>query len=126
VPGAAMMVGSGNRIEHNCLTGNGQYAFNAYQNPGDPQQSTVTGGTQNIVLSDNEISYNGTCNWEAFGKFPVKTPAGCAGAGQFDGLRLQRRRQVLAGPERDGPGQLCPRQLQRRHLGRHEQLRLRH
>jgi hypothetical protein len=85
VPGAAMMVGSGNTIEHNCLTGNGQYAFNAYQNPGDPQESTVTGGPQNIVLSDNEISYNDTCNWEAFSKFPIKTPAGCAGAGQFDG-----------------------------------------
>ena len=85
VPGAAMMVGSGNTIEHNCLTGNGQYAFNAYQNPGDPQVSKVTGGPQNIVLSDNEISYNNTCNWEAFSKFPIKTPAGCAGAGQFDG-----------------------------------------
>lgn len=85
VPGAAMMVGSGNTIEHNCLTGNGQYAFNAYQNPGDPQESKVTGGPQNIVLSDNEISYNDTCNWEAFSKFPVRTPAGCAGAGQFDG-----------------------------------------
>jgi hypothetical protein len=85
VPGAAMMVGSGNTIGHNCLTGNGQYAFNAYQNPGDPQESKVTGGPQNIVLSDNEISYNGTCNWEAFGTFPIKTPAGCSGAGQFDG-----------------------------------------
>ena len=85
VPGAAMMAGSGNTIEHNCLTGNGQYAFNAYQNPGDPQESTVTGGPQNIVLSDNEISYNNRCNWEAFSKFPGKTPAGCAGAGQFDG-----------------------------------------
>jgi len=85
VPGAAMMVGSGNTIEHNCLTGNGQYAFNAYQNPGDPQESKVTGGPQNIVLSDNEISYNDTCNWEAFSKFPVRTPAGCAGAGQFNG-----------------------------------------
>ena len=85
VPGAAMMVGSGNTIEHNCLTRNGQYAFNAYQNPGDPQESTVTGGPRDIVLSDNEISYNDTCNWEAFGRFPVKPPAGCAGAGQFDG-----------------------------------------
>ena len=85
VPGAAMMVGSGNTIEHNCLTANGQYAFNAYQNPGDPQQSKVTGGPQNIVLSGNEISYNDTCNWEASGKFPVRTPAGCAGAGQSDG-----------------------------------------
>ena len=84
-PGAAMMIGSGNTIEHNCLTANGQYAFNAYQNPGDPQQSKVTGGPQDIVLSGNEISYNDTCNWEASGKFPVKTPAGCAGAGQSDG-----------------------------------------
>jgi Right handed beta helix region len=85
VPGAAMMVGSGNTIENNCLTANGQYAFNAYQNPGDPQQSPVTGGPQNIVLSGNEISYNNTCNWEKLGKFPITTPAGCAGAGQFDG-----------------------------------------
>jgi hypothetical protein len=85
VPGAAMMVGSGNTIDHNCLTANGQYAFNAYQNPGDPQQSVVTGGPQNIVLSANEISYNNTCNWEKLGKFPIATPAGCAGAGQFDG-----------------------------------------
>ena len=85
VPGAAMMVGSNNTIEYNCITGNGQYAFNAYQNPGDPQSSKVTGGPQNIVLSDNEIAYNDTCNWEAFKNFPVRSPAGCSGAGQFDG-----------------------------------------
>jgi parallel beta helix pectate lyase-like protein len=85
VPGAAMMVGSNNTIKSNCLTGNGQYAFNAYQNPGDPQASKVTGGPQNIVVADNEIASNGTCNWEKFGNFPIKTPAGCAGAGQFDG-----------------------------------------
>ena len=85
VPGAAMMVGSSNTIEFNCMTGNGQYAFNAYQSPNDPQSSTVTGGPQNIVLSDNEIAYNNTCNWEAFKNFPIKTPPGCAGAGQFDG-----------------------------------------
>ena len=81
VPGAAMMVGSSNTIEYNCMTGNGQYAFNAYQSPGDPQSSKVTGGPQNIVLSGNEIAYNGTCNWEAFSKFPIKPPTGCAGAG---------------------------------------------
>ena len=44
------------------MTGNGQYAFNAYQNADDPQESTVTGGPQNIMLSDNEISYNNRCN----------------------------------------------------------------
>jgi parallel beta helix pectate lyase-like protein len=85
LPGAAMMVGSGNTIDHDCLAANGQYAFNAYQNPGDPQQSAVTGGPQNIVLSNNEISYNNTCNWEKSSKFPGTTPAGCTGAGQFDG-----------------------------------------
>ena len=67
------------------MTGNGEYAFNGYEDPNDPQISSVTGGPQNIVLSDNEISYNDTCNWEAFENFPIKTPPGCAGAGQFDG-----------------------------------------
>jgi len=76
---------NGNALGCKFLPGFGQYAFNAYQNPGDPQESKVTGGPQNIVLSDNEISYNDTCNWEAFSKFPVRTPGGCAGAGQFDG-----------------------------------------
>jgi parallel beta-helix repeat protein len=80
-----MMVGSSKTIDFNCMTGNGQYAFNAYQSPNDPQSSTVTGGPQNIVLSDNEIAYNDTCNWEAFKNFPINTPSGCAGAGQFDG-----------------------------------------
>jgi hypothetical protein len=82
-PGAAMMLGSGNTVEYNCMTRNGQYAFNGYQTPGDPQASKVTGGPQNIVLSGNEISYNNTCNWDEFSNFPVKSPPQCAGAGQF-------------------------------------------
>lgn len=85
VPGAAVMVGSGNTIEYNCLTGNGQYAFNAYQDPSDPQSSKVTGGPQDIVLSHNEIAYNDTCNWETSSHFPITPPSGCAGAGQYNG-----------------------------------------
>lgn len=84
-PGAALMLGSGNTIEYNCLTANGQYAFNGYQSPGDPAASAVTGGSQNIVLSDNEISYNNTCNWDEVSNFPVKSPSSCAGAGEFNG-----------------------------------------
>jgi parallel beta-helix repeat protein len=85
VPGSALMVGSNDTIEYNCLTENGQYAINAYQDPSDADSSAVTGGPQNIVLSDNEISYNDTCNFEAVGNFPIKTPSGCAGAGEANG-----------------------------------------
>jgi parallel beta-helix repeat protein len=85
VPGAALMLGSNNTIEYNCLTQNGQYGFNGYQSPGDPESSAVTGGAQNIVLSDNEISYNNTCNWDQISGFPIATPPQCAGAGEFNG-----------------------------------------
>ena len=84
-PGAAMMLGSNNTVTYNCMTGNGEYAFNGYEDPNDPQISKVTGGPQNIVLSHNEISYNNTCNWDKFDNFPVKSPSQCAGAGQFSG-----------------------------------------
>lgn len=85
VPGAAMMIGSNNIIEDNCLTQNGEYAFNGYQPPSDPESSTVTGGPQNITMEHNEISYNDTCNWEDSASFPITTPAGCAGQGQYAG-----------------------------------------
>ncbi len=85
VPGAGMMIGSGNTVDHDCLTENGEYGFNAYQAPGDPQTSKVTGGPQDITLSDNEISYNNTCNWEKVSDFPITRPAGCAGQGEFNG-----------------------------------------
>ena len=85
VPGAAVMIGSSNTIEYDCLTGNGQYAFNAYQDPGDPQSSKVTGGPRDIVLRHNEIAYNDTCNWETSSHFPITPPSGCAGAGQYNG-----------------------------------------
>ncbi len=85
VPGAGLMIGSSNTVEYDCLTENGEYGFNAYQAPGDPQTSPVTGGPQDITLSDNEISYNNTCNWEAVSGFPITPPAGCAGQGEFNG-----------------------------------------
>jgi parallel beta-helix repeat protein len=84
-PGAAMMVGSNNTIEYNCLTENGEYAFNGYQSSGDPQSSALTGGPQNITVSYNEISYNDTCNWEASSNFPATPPSGCAGQGEYNG-----------------------------------------
>lgn len=85
LPGSAIMVGSNNTIEDNCLTQNGQYAFNAYQSPSDPESSAVTGGPQDITLSDNEISYNDTCNFETATNFPITPPSGCAGGGERDG-----------------------------------------
>ncbi len=85
VPGAAMMIGSNNDIEYNCLTHNGEYAFNGYQAPGDPESSSLTSGPQHITLSNNEISLNNTCNWDQISGFPITEPAGCSGAGQFNG-----------------------------------------
>jgi hypothetical protein len=85
LPGAAMMIGSHNSIEYNCLTQNGEYAFNGYQTPEDPESSALTGGPQDITLSFNEISYNDTCNWEESANFPITPPSGCAGAGQYAG-----------------------------------------
>jgi parallel beta-helix repeat protein len=84
-PGAGMMIGSDTTVEDNCLTENGEYGFNAYLNPSDPSASSVTQGPKNITVSDNEISYNDTCNWEQDPGFPITSPAGCSGAGQFDG-----------------------------------------
>ncbi len=85
IPGAAMMIGSSNTIEYNCLTENGEYAFNGYQDSSDPESSPVTGGPQNITLNNNEISYNNTCNWETSAKFPITSPAGCAKQGEYNG-----------------------------------------
>jgi hypothetical protein len=85
VPGAAMMIGSSNVIEDNCLTQNGEYAFNGYQSPSDPESSAVTGGPQDITMEYNEISYNDTCNWEDSANFPITPPSGCSGQGEFNG-----------------------------------------
>lgn len=82
LPGAAMMLGTNSTVKDNCLTENGQYAFNGYSTS---ETSSLTGGPMNITLSGNEISYNDTCNFEAVGNFPITPPAGCKGAGEFNG-----------------------------------------
>lgn len=85
LPGAAMMVGSNDIVTNNCITNNGQYAFNAYQSPKAATTSALTGGPQHITMSDNEISYNNTCNWNAVANFPITPPAGCSNQGEHSG-----------------------------------------
>lgn len=75
-PGAAVMLGSNDTLSWNCLTRNGEYGFNAYVAPS--QGSDLTGGPVNVTVSDNEISYNDTYNWEA-----KKPGCGCSGGGKF-------------------------------------------
>jgi hypothetical protein len=86
-PGAALMVGTNNVVTSNCLTDNGEYGFNAYS---ANDVSSLTGGPSNVTVTNNEISYNNTCNWEDESPSPVPAadvPSNCTGtsAGQFDG-----------------------------------------
>jgi len=67
--GAAMMIGSQDTIEYNCLTHNGQYGFNAYS----------ANGVSNVVVSYNEISYNDTYGYDT----TSGDECGCAGGGKF-------------------------------------------
>jgi hypothetical protein len=67
--GAGMMIGSNDVVEFNCLTQNGQYGFNAY---GD-------NGVSNVVVSNNEISFNDTFGYD----ITRDTNCGCAGGGKF-------------------------------------------
>jgi parallel beta-helix repeat protein len=62
-PGAGIIAGAGNTLEHNCLTLNGQYGFqsSAVNSWGRDQ---VTGGPYDVTVRDNEISYNDTCDFE--------------------------------------------------------------
>ncbi len=66
--GAGIMIGSRNRIAHDCLADNQQYGFNAYS----------VAGPSNIVLTHNEITGNDTYNWEAH-----ISGCGCTGGGKF-------------------------------------------
>lgn len=88
-PGAGLMIGTNNVVEHDCLTDNGEYGFDAYVGPTDPSASSLTHGPSNITLSDNEVSYNDTCNWEAVSPDPVPpadVPANCKkNVGQYSG-----------------------------------------
>ncbi|HXY42710.1 MAG TPA: right-handed parallel beta-helix repeat-containing protein, partial [Acidimicrobiales bacterium] len=84
-PGAGVMIGSDDVVSDDCLTANGEYAFDAYSTYGT---SSLTGGPERITLSGNEISYNDTCNWETDSPDPVPSadiPANCGGASQAAG-----------------------------------------
>lgn len=61
VPGAGVILGAGNKLIGNCLTQNGQYGFQAADTDGFGKDS-LTGGPYGIVVSQNEISYNDTCD----------------------------------------------------------------
>jgi hypothetical protein len=66
--GAGVFVGTGDVIQNNCLTRNGQYGFSAYE----------TGDVSNVTVSGNEISYNDTYDWESH-----VDGCGCTGGGKF-------------------------------------------
>lgn len=67
--GAGVMLGSGDSLSWDCLSGNQQYGFSAYSGNG-----AVTG----LTLDHNEIAGNDTYDYEA------KQPGcGCSGGGKF-------------------------------------------
>jgi hypothetical protein len=63
VPGAGVVLGTGNILRYNCITLNGQYGFTSIKTDSwgaDP----LTGGPYNVTVNSNEISYNDTCDFE--------------------------------------------------------------
>jgi Right handed beta helix region len=63
VPGAGIILATDNVLRDNCITLNGQYAFNAIRTNSwgaDP----LTRGPYNLTVEGNEISYNDTCDFE--------------------------------------------------------------
>jgi Right handed beta helix region len=66
--GAGVMLGSNDVLNNDCLTANGQYGFSAFGE----------NGVANVTVTNNEISYNDTYNWEV-----VQPGCGCAGGGKF-------------------------------------------
>ncbi len=62
-PGAGMMASANNVLAHNCMTLNGQYGFQSFA-PSPWGHDAVTGGPYNVTITDNEISYNDTCDFE--------------------------------------------------------------
>lgn len=74
IPGTAVGLGTNNTMSYNCITGSGEYAFNAYS---AEDVSPVTGGPSNITMTYNEMSFNDVCNYENFPNFPISPPSGC-------------------------------------------------
>lgn len=82
VPGAGILLGAGNKLIGNCLTQNGQYGFQSADTDGFGKDA-LTGGPYGVVVSQNEISYNDTCDlsglmnnpaigWKNFNPVPAK------------------------------------------------------
>jgi hypothetical protein len=66
--GAAVFMGSGNNVHHNCLKNNGQYGASAYHD----------GGVHNLTFTNNEVAGNNTDDWEA-----RRSACGCTGGMKF-------------------------------------------
>src|SRR5580658_6910827 len=66
--GAGVMLGTNDVLTSNCLTENGQYGFQSYS----------SSGPDNITVTNNEISYNDTANYEA-----SQPGCGCTGGAKF-------------------------------------------
>jgi hypothetical protein len=62
-PGAGVIAGAGSTLTGNCLTLNGQYGFQSSAT-GPWGQDPLTGGPYGILVQNNEISYNDTCDFE--------------------------------------------------------------
>lgn len=83
-PGSGVEGGTGDVLNQDCLTSNGDYGLNAVCTSGtNCSASTVTSGPQNLTLENSEISYNDQCNWEAVptGYWPISTPSQCGSVG---------------------------------------------
>ena len=64
VPGAALQTTSESTVTDDCLTQNGQYGFNGAQSNEFGISDALTGGAYGLTVSDDEISYNDTCDIE--------------------------------------------------------------
>jgi hypothetical protein len=75
--GAGVGLGSNSLTTENCLTNNGEYGFSTLCGA---DCSPLTGGAQNVTLTDNEISYN-----DSAGAYdhPGGISCGCSGGGKF-------------------------------------------
>jgi parallel beta-helix repeat protein len=62
VPGAGVILGTDNKLRDNCLDLNGQYGFQS-ENTNSWGQDSLTHGPYDILVEDNEISQNDTCDF---------------------------------------------------------------
>lgn len=67
--GAGVYLGTDDTVTDNCLTNNAEYGFGSY------------GGSSNVVLTDNEVSYNDSGGMYDHGGSSIS--CGCSGGGKF-------------------------------------------